>query len=263
MVRTFDKLMRFLSLIALSSVTLFQLGAATVYLGTTNGQIGTFDTLSGVFQEIRHSGTSLDGLAFDSIGNLDAIDTGIAPNIGYYRVNTATGGLTFVANTTNAVGQAGLASGPSRVQYLADLTNLYTINPTTGAATLTGPLNITTGFNYFNIGAGIDGNLYGDYGGKLYRLNTANGAATFIGNTGIVAYDLFGADNALYAVSTSSALYSLDTTTGAATFLRNISGLNGVVQASAVVQSTPEPSTALLCAAALLCVGVSRLRRRA
>jgi hypothetical protein len=68
-----------------------RLGASTVYIATSTGEFGTLENLTGVFTQTKASGTGLNGIAFDNSGNLDAIDLGGSPNLGFYRVNVSTG----------------------------------------------------------------------------------------------------------------------------------------------------------------------------
>jgi hypothetical protein len=244
----------FLTAVALATVG-FPLAASTVFIGTDVGQIGTLDTVTWVFTQIRNSGPGLDGLAFDVFGNLDAVGLGSAPNIDFDRVDPATGNVTFVAKTNNQSGAASLASKPGGgTLYLADHINLYTVDPLTGAATVIGSDGIPpAAHNLFDIGFGPDGVLYGFYTTTLYRFNTGTGVATVIGSTGFPIYDLFPADGILYGLDNSANLFSVNTSTGAATLLRHINGINGTVFGTAVAASpTPEPHTGISAAGLLL-----------
>lgn len=62
--------------------------------------------------------------------------------------------------------------------------NLYTIDLSTGLATVVG----NTGLNAGSLQFGPDGNLYagttGMGGGNIYRINPATGASTLVGSTG-------------------------------------------------------------------------------
>jgi hypothetical protein len=104
--------------------------------------------------------------------------------------------------------------------------SLYTINPSTGAATLVGPI----GFN--RVGAldfnPVNGLLYGvgaDRSGNaaLLTINTATGAGTEVGALGIgVSQDIAfrPSDGKLFSYNGGS-IFTINTTTGAATFLLN------------------------------------------
>ena len=90
---------------------------------------------------------------------------------------------------------AGLAyDQPAGVMYgitggsgggLGGISNLVTVNLTTGAATTVG----SVGFNAGSLEFGPDGNLYaGSTGGtgNIYRINKATGASTLVGPTGFL-----------------------------------------------------------------------------
>ena len=136
--------------------------------------------------------------------------------------------------------QAGLTlygTGFSRDPFDNNLSNLYTINPTTGAATLVG----NTGFRLVG---GIDfdssGVLYGvgeeNPGGapplsgdlKLITIDRLTGVGTAVGNLGPTSAQTFqdiafrNSDGQLFAYG-SGEVYTINKSTGAATFL----GLTG------------------------------------
>jgi hypothetical protein len=105
---------------------------------------------------------------------------------------------------------------------------LYSISPTNGVATPIGPI----GFNHVGaIDFGPNGVLYGTgitTGGTnvLLRINTATGAGTVVGPTGLGAMDWFQdisfrpSDGTLFGL-TGGLLYTLNITTGAATLVGN------------------------------------------
>lgn len=104
--------------------------------------------------------------------------------------------------------------------------SLYSVNPTTGAATLIG----ATGFGRVSaIAFSPSGVLYGIAGnsGDLITINTTTGVGTSVGNTGITATDMsFTSGGVLYAQSFNS-LYQINPTTGSPSFIGNGSGGNG------------------------------------
>ncbi len=152
--------------------------------------LGTIDLTTGAVTVIgSHVITSdIHGLAYDPISNVlygSDID-----NCSLDTISRATGAATIV-------GVFG-GEGPCDIRCLAfdvatdtiygmDLTNLYTINNTTGTATVVGPHGIPFGWY---IGCEIDsdtGIMYAAGAGStnLYRINKATGAATVIGPTGL------------------------------------------------------------------------------
>ena len=187
-----------------------------------------------------------------------------------YTINTTTGVVTLDEQITGLSGgnnqNAYIASAPGGgTIYLLDSTNLYTVNPTTGAASLVGAVGVTfavTGFYGLNFGP--DGDLYGSYNGSLYRINTSTGAGTFVGSyqNGVQLSTLFEANGSLYGISTDQ-LYTINTSTGAATDTGvNTHSLNvGNFTAATELAATPEPGS--LAAVALgLCMGARKLSRK-
>jgi hypothetical protein len=94
--------------------------------------------------------------------------------------------------------------------------DIGTLDLNTGAFTKLGnPGVLLTGM------AGQNGTLYGASfdAGNLYTINTANGALTLVGNSG-VPYEVFGsAAGRMYAVGQDLNLYSISPITGAATLI--------------------------------------------
>ena len=108
--------------------------------------------------------------------------------------------------------------------------NLYSVNTTTGATTLIGPMGVSLG-GYVAMSTG-SATLYFMTGtpGLLYSVNTSTGAATEIGNTGVTAIGAMVFENGtLYAGTAGGSpygLYTLDPTTAAATFIADASAGN-------------------------------------
>ncbi len=90
---------------------------------------------------------------------------------------TGVGPISGIAYDVGAGIMYGIAGGPGPA-------TLYTINLTTGQATVVG----TTGLQAGSLQFGPDGNLYaggtGPNFGELHRIDPANGASTFVGDTG-------------------------------------------------------------------------------
>lgn len=132
--------------------------------------------VNGTISLAENQQSALFGVTF----NLDAEKT-------LFSINESTG-------TATPVGLLGIGSGGAFYDAAFDtsghlfetennglgytnLTNLYSVNPTTGAATLIG-----------NVGGGYrldaldyqDGTLYGFAGGVIISINTTTGAGTFV-----------------------------------------------------------------------------------
>jgi hypothetical protein len=157
----------------------------------------------------------------DSTGMLKKIDlpTLTVTNIGSLGVTFSFGDLAWNPYTSTL--------------YMIDgrgAQSLYTVNVTTGAATLVGSHGIT---DLFGLAFDIANNtLYaatfsGSY--TLYSMNTATGAATAIGSTGVslgaLAYD--SRRNMLIGVNDGSgSLYQINISTGATTLLASPGNTN-------------------------------------
>lgn len=143
-------------------------------------------------------------------------------------VNLANGTATTVAtvtglSTVNA--PSGLTINPTTgAAFVSDPTDLYSLNLTTGVATLIGPFN--SGGLMIDISTNCAGQMYGhDIGtDSLYSINTTTGNSTLIGPHGLAANFAQGMDfdnntNQLYAwVYTGGGTYTYGTfnlTTGA------------------------------------------------
>ncbi|MAG55901.1 MAG: hypothetical protein CMJ83_06390 [Planctomycetes bacterium] len=185
--------------------------------------------------------------------NLYQIDltTGMATSLGLVGLNDAEG-MASIGSTIYAIGGTidelwditsppGTMIGPTgprngvdaglaydngngilyNLQGSGSLSELYTIDVTTGAATLVG-----TSTN-FSDGLAIDlaGNAYGTdfiFQDGLFSVDLTTGATTFIGpfNVGLVSLQAgasFDANGILWALASNGALYTIDVSTGTAT----------------------------------------------
>jgi hypothetical protein len=145
-------------------------------------------------------------------------------------------------------------------------TGFFTINTTTGAATLVGNI----GSNSAGDLAFHNGILYLSSGtGNLVSINVGTGAGTIIGSLGPAggAFGLAnGDDNVLYAVNGTN-IFSVNTATGLGTLVVGygapLSGANGTAFfQEAVVPSIPEPENYALLLAGLGLLGFAARRRK-
>lgn len=160
---------------------------------------------------------------------------GITDSDAFGAIDLATGAFTSITNITGASSITGLAVDPTdETFYISTATNLYTLNTTTGAATLVGAMG-TGGSVVIAIAVNSSGEMYAhDLGDdNIYQINKTTGASTLVGSTGLNAnyaqgmdFDL--GDDTLYAwIYTGSGagnFCSVDTTTGAATALSWVDG---------------------------------------
>lgn len=129
------------------------------------------------------------------------------------KVDVATGNVTLIGNA--GVVLTDIAFDPSGNLYGMDFTSLYSINQTTGAATLIGADSISGG-NALTFAS--DGTLYGagNASTSLYTINPSTGASTAVGGSigTNSAGDLAFHNGILYLAGTNGDLVRLDTITG-------------------------------------------------
>jgi hypothetical protein len=141
-------------------------------------------------------------------------------------VDVATGVGTVIGNMGGDV-MTDIAFDPSGNLWGISFSNIYTINKTTGAATLVGSHGISGG-NALVFGA--DGTLYAAGASNfLFRINTTTGVGTTIGLMGSFASagDLAFNGGSLFLATTSNALLNVNPTTGAGSVVGNM-GISNV-----------------------------------
>lgn len=163
----------------------------------------------------------------------------------YGTLNDATGTYTNIG-TLPISASAGIASMDGQL-YVENMgSDLYTVNPNSGAYSLVGATGLTTTSGAF---AGDSNGLYEvDYSSNVYSLNPATGQAQFIGATGLVANNgsfdtsLSAAGPYLYYTAghagAADELYRINMSTGVATDLGS-TGVTGIA-GSAIVGSELE-----------------------
>ncbi len=155
---------------------------AAEYNQPTN-RFGTIDLLSGNFNQISSLGKALiNDIAYCPTNGMLY---GISNTSALVTFNKTNGAITKIGNLVNGI--ESLAFRPSDgALFGATSSKLYKINPTSGTSTLVGsygtpPKLGTTGQN---IRFAKDGNLYvsnTSTNTDIYRINTASGAATWMG----------------------------------------------------------------------------------
>jgi len=170
-----------------------------------------------------------------------------SPNASLELIDTSTSSVTPIGATGVNVNFGDLAPSPTPgLAYMVDgrqsgdivNSSLYTLNLTTGAATLVGSTGVPDmfGLAYDPNTSTIFGTTYSEGVVGLYSVNASTGAATFIGPTSISnstreidALTYNTATHSLVGISAGfSSLYTIDETTGALTLLASLqpSGLS-------------------------------------
>ncbi len=216
-----------------------------------------------------------EGLAFSG-GSLYYFDT---TGNALRQINPATGATLSTVNVgiANRVGEGGMAFGANGAAYLytpleaatfAPVNELYSFNPTTGAASLIGSTGVALEALTFSGGV-----LYGlgKADGNLYTVNPATASASLIGSVGIGVGSPVGAlaagpNGSLFA-SLDDALYTLNPATGVATLVDPLGsgagiGFSSVSGLAFAPSAVPEPGAFGLLAGVVTCGGALTLRRK-
>ncbi|MGO9275200.1 MAG: DUF6923 family protein [Terriglobia bacterium] len=216
-----------------------------------NNAFGTIDLNTGVITLLANSSVELVDLAWAG-GNLYGGNGNTL-----YQVNPVNG-------TVSAVGSGSISAyelmgfTPGGLFALDPSGNLYSVNPGTGATTLIGSIGLTLDPASISLSVGSS-TLYFQDDGTLYSLNTSTGAPTRIGNTLFTFGGPVFENGTLFAVQQyPKGIYTLDPTTGATTFVATPSGPSGFWNFEAIAPvsaptATPEPSSLVLLATALVC----------
>ncbi len=130
---------------------------------------------------------NIDGLAFGPGGVLYGTDQ----NTLFYEIDPSNGAITWILGLPNTRDLA--YDQATSTLYGTSGANLYTINPISGVHSLVSAFSGVGGDAVDTIAIDpVTGQMYGESnpafgGGKLYQINKATGAATFVGQTGLGA----------------------------------------------------------------------------
>jgi hypothetical protein len=178
-----------------------------VEFNTGNNGFGVINLMNGTFTEIADLGSTLyNDIAYAPNGSL----FGIANNGTSLVTFDKTDGTVTTVTNLNVPGLESIAFDPNDgVLFGAAQNGLYTIDPTTGASSFVGSFGNPYNLNLAqNIRFDSDGNLYlSNTSGNtdIYRVNTSNGSATFVGEvTGYANLILENGSQYMYGVSIPS-----------------------------------------------------------
>jgi hypothetical protein len=181
-----------------------------------------------------------------SVGTITGMTSAVArePSSGklfYFSQDSSaqTMGIWNPANNTNTTiatsGIAGViyraAFNPAGTLYITSNNgDLYTVNTTTGAATLLGTILVNSN-PLPDIGGDIafssNGTLYLSTDGVLFSVDLTTLAATEIGDSNLGSMQIaFGANGALYGTNTANGFYSISLSDGSATLIGS-TGISG------------------------------------
>jgi hypothetical protein len=197
------------TLLAAGSVAMSARAQNNVYaveFNTGNNRFGVINLMNGNFTEISSlGGTLYNDIAYSPDGTL----FGIANNGSSLVAFDSTNGAVSTVASLDVPGLESIAYAPDGTLYGAAQNGLYTIDPTTGASSFIGSFGNPYNLNLAqNIRFDSDGNLYLSNTGDntdLYRVNTGDGSATFVGEvTGYANLVLENGSQYMYGVSIPS-----------------------------------------------------------
>ena len=178
-----------------------------VEFNTGDNGFGIINLMNGTFTQISDLGSTLyNDIAYAPDGTLYGLANNGASLVTF---DSTTGDVTPVASLGGS-GIESIAFNPNNgALFGASESGLYTIDPTTGQASYIGDFGSPYGCNLWqNIRFDSDGNLYlSNTSGNtdIYRVNTSNGSATFVGEvTGYANLILENGSQYMYGVSIPS-----------------------------------------------------------
>jgi hypothetical protein len=217
--------------------------AATFYVSTNDGKVGTVNHTTGVFSQVS-SGPTFTDIALSNSEEL----FGITFNQ-LYRINTTTGISSFIGNLGTS-SMNGLGFTTSNALYGTGGSGFYSINTLTGAASLVSNI---AGFSSSGdiVYDPVNNRFLATSVGDSFWSIALDGTASQIGNIGFAfVYGLaFDDDGILYGYTGNRQQIIINTATGVGTLNQNVTGLSGQIFGSASLPSTgpqtsvPEPGT--------------------
>jgi len=272
-----------------------------VYVLGGSGQFGTMNLSTGSFTPIGPGiSVGTGGLVQGPSGTL--LSLGFDGNLN--RINPTTGALSTVGAT--GLGDCSLLTSPCGSNsaniigkvgsnlYATDLANnLYSVNPTTGAATLIGATGIPgvpfiplspvpgdpDGSFYFYSESLFDygGNLYANFdtgmfdpvtftptqliAPELYEINTLTGLATTITPTTLGLTTITNVNGTVFGFAFTGQVLNLNMTDGSTTYVSDTDPAVGLVGGATAASPVPEPASLALVGSGLAAIAAG-IRRR-
>jgi hypothetical protein len=287
------------NLIPLLALILFALpasGGPFVYVLTGSLEFGSMDLATGAVSPIGPIPATIQYLVPAPNGSLltmvfDGDLASIEPGTGALSVIGPTG-FSDCSTLTSPCGphaQLSLGSSGGTIYATDFANNLYTVNPTTGQATLVGPTGIPPlpfiplstnpdgSFNFYDENLfGFGGKLYANFDAAsfnpatsvfttvippaLYQINPSTGLATMISATDLGLITIVNVNGTVYGFSgATNQVVTLDVTNGQTSAVSDIDPAAGLIGGATAV---PEPGSILLAALGLIAVGSYRRRKR-
>ncbi|MGB3263393.1 MAG: hypothetical protein WBA89_05495 [Microcoleus sp.] len=213
-------------------------------IATRDGKIGTVDGTSGNFSQIATSNLNFSDIALSNSGELFGITFG-----SLYKIDRNLGSASLVGSFS--LGSSVLLNAlefANNILYAADFSNLYTIDTSTGAATLAA-----------NLGSEFDssGDLVFDAANNRFLATSLGtnsdslfsvsltGQATKIGDIGFTnVFGLSLENGNLIGFTENRKRITINSTTGTGTFDKNLTGISGSIGgASSIPPAIPTPPT--------------------
>lgn len=275
---------------------------STVYVLSGSGQFGTMNLATGSFTPIGPGiSVGTGGLVQGPGGNL--LSLGFNGDLN--SINPSTGALSVIhatglgdcslptspcgSNSANIIGKAG-----SNIYATDFANNLYSVNPTTGVATLIGATGIPglpfiplspvpgdpDGSFYFYDESLFDygGNLYANFDtgifdpttftptplidAELYKINTLTGLATAITPTAFGLSTITNVNGTVFGFDDATGqVLNLNMTDGSTTFVSDTDPAVGLVGGATAASPVPEPASLALVGSGLAAIAAG-IRRR-
>jgi len=210
-----------------------------LYIHDAAGQLATLDIVTGAVSVVGNMGVTMTDIAFDAAGNLYGLSF-----THLYRLDSRTAQPVMIGPHGIREGNA-LVFGADGTLYAAgNLTsNLYTLQPNTGAATLVGNMGYRSAGDLAFVGSEL---FLASTSDQLIHVDLNSGAnGTAIGSVGYSnVFGLALADNGILYGLSGTRLLAIDPATGTGAAVHNFGG-QGVSQsfgASFITEAGAEPA---------------------